>query len=91
MGNSTQNMSEAQFWHAPLEFVVHATVGTLIFGIVAIPAIFLDRALNMLEAHGIGIVIIAGLKMAEYALFGSDLCLFFIFLWRTAKRISAKL
>ena len=58
----------------------------VIFAIIAVPAVLLDFGLRSLEAHGISAVIVFGLKGAEYAVFGTDLVLFGVFLWRTAKR-----
>jgi hypothetical protein len=42
--------------------------------------------LSTLEAHGIGAAILFGLKAAEYGPFCTDLALFAVFPWRTAKR-----
>ena len=78
---------EPAFWRAPLEFAVHAVVGTCIFAIIAGPEVLLQFALEQLESrHLIDNVIIVGLKAAEYALFTTGLMLYGIFLWRTAKR-----
>ena|ERR1035437_2252577 len=74
------------FWRVPWEFAVHAVVGTLIFGIIAMAAVLLDLLVIRLEAYHTDAVIIFGLKGGEYALFGVDLLLFGVFLWRTAQR-----
>ncbi len=74
------------FWRVPWEFAVHGLVGSSIFAIIAAAAVVLDLVLHKLEAYGIGGVIVFGLKTAEYALFGTDLVLFVVFLWRTGKR-----
>jgi hypothetical protein len=78
--------STAPFWLAPWEFAVHALVGTSIFAIIAAAAVALELAVHKLQTYGIGNVIIFGLKAAEYTVFGVDLFLFGVFLWRTAKR-----
>ncbi|MSV28076.1 MAG: hypothetical protein EXQ52_04940 [Bryobacterales bacterium] len=74
------------FWHAPLEFAVHAVVGVFCFATIAGAAALLEVGLRWLETHGIGSVITFGLKVAEYGLFTTDLVLFAVFLWRTARR-----
>ncbi len=78
--------TENPFWWAPWIFAVHALVGTSIFSIIAGVSIVLDFGVQELQLLGVNGVIFFGLKMAEYALFGADLCLFAIFLWRTARR-----
>ena len=78
-------------WWKPLhEFAVHATVGTLIFVIIAIPALLLNVCINWLSSRNFSPIVIYGLELAEYTLFGVDLLLFIIFLaraaWRTIRR-----
>jgi hypothetical protein len=78
-------MVEKAFWRTPWEFAVHAVVGSLIFGIIAVPAIGLNALVHWLEAaNGTDAWIILGLKIAEYALFGTDLVLYLVFLLVTA-------
>ena len=96
MGNSTpahiaDSVPDAPFWRVPWEFAVHTLVGTSIFAIIAAAAVLIDLGVSKLEAYGTGSGIIFGLKLAEYALFGTDLWLFGIFLWRVAKRTIKKL
>jgi hypothetical protein len=74
------------FWHAPWKFAVHAIVGTLIFAVIALPAIAINAIVNRLEDFHTDVVIIFGLKASEYALFGVDLVIFGVFLWRAARR-----
>src|ERR1041385_3257553 len=74
------------FWRAPWEFAVHGIIGTSIFAIIAALAVLLDVSVRWLETYQISGVIVFGLQTAEYALFGTDLYLFGVFLWRTAKR-----
>jgi hypothetical protein len=80
-----------RWWVAPWEFAVHGIVGTSIFSIIAAVAILLDLALRRLDGYGVSGVIMFGLKSAEYGLFGTDLVLFAVFLWRTASRVYSKL
>ena len=96
MSDGSQNISASVesvvvFWRGPWEFAVHGVVGTSIFAIIAAFAVVLDLALSKLEAYGVGGVIIFGLKAAEYGLFVTDLVLFAVFLWRTAKRTLQRL
>jgi len=79
------------FWRAPWDFAVHTIVGTTIFAIIAAPAIGLGMVVNKLEGTGTDGVIFFGLKTAEYALFATDLGLYLVFLWRTAKRAVKRL
>jgi hypothetical protein len=79
------------FWRAPLEFSVHAFVGTSIFGTIAAPEFILEAALKQLQIVHIDAVIMLGLRGAEYMLFITDLGLFVIFLWRAAKRAAKNL
>jgi hypothetical protein len=76
----------AQLWRVVWEFGVHAFVGTLIFGIIAGFAVGLELAVRMLRSYGTGSLILFGLEAAEYALFGVDLLLFGVYLFRTARR-----
>lgn len=73
-----------KWWHTPWEFLVHALVGTLIFLIIATPAVGLDFLIKWLASQDVSDIIIYGLKGAEYALFFVDLVLFVVFLVRTA-------
>jgi hypothetical protein len=93
MGNGTQQdvsdnveQSPGPFLRAPVKFAVHAVVGTSIFATIAVFAIGLNIAVQKLETYKISTVIIDGLEFAEYTLFATDLTLFVVFLWRTAKR-----
>jgi len=79
------------FWRVPWEFAVHALVGTSIFAIIAAAAVLLDLIVRKLGAYGISHVFLLGLKAGEYALFGVDLVLFGVFLWRTAERTIKRL
>ncbi len=76
-----------EFWRAPWEFTVHAVVGTIIFAIIAAAAVLLGFAVDKLANFGTAVAIVYGLRVAEYALFGNDLILYLVFLWRTSKRI----
>jgi hypothetical protein len=95
MTNSAQSTPPeppvVEFWRVPWEFMVHALVGTLIFGIIGAAAVFIGLIVDWLSTHGISGIIIFGLRTAEYALFISDLALYFVFLWRTSQRMVQKL
>jgi molybdopterin synthase sulfur carrier subunit len=90
-GSSTTNPTGADepttaFWQAPWEFAVHTFVGSIIFLLIALPAVLLEYAGRALTLYGISSVISILLKAAEYTLFGTDFLLFTVFLWRAAKR-----
>jgi len=94
MGNGTQHVSDkaepslVPYWRVPWEFAVHAIVGTSIFAIVAVWAIGLNLFFQILvEPYKISRVVIDGLQLGEYTVFGIDLFLFVVFLLRTAKRM----
>lgn len=93
MAESTQSESESLIpsWRVPWEFAIHAVIGTSIFVIIALAAVLLSVGVVKLEKNDIDVVIIVGLKAAEYAIFGVDLILFGVFLWRTAKRTIKRL
>ena len=75
------------FWRAPWEFAVHGIVGTAIFAIIAALAVGLDLFVRWLgTSYRVSVLIVFGLRTAEYVLFVTDVCLFGVFLWRTAKR-----
>ncbi len=75
------------YWRTAWHFAVHACVGILIFGIVAVPAILLNWSVDWLEAvHKTDLVVILGLRFAEYGILGSDLLLFWVYLFKTVKR-----
>lgn len=79
------------YWLILLEFVVHTVVGFLIFSTIAAPAVALDFCVRSLEALRVSSLIIAGLRVAEYALFATDLFLFIVFLVKTAVRTAKRL
>lgn len=82
---------EQKWWHALWEFLVHVIVGTLIFVVIAIPAVGLGFLIGWLEHKKVGRLIIYGLKFAEYTLFVVDLALFAWFVVRTAWKSAKKM
>ena len=76
--------SEEKWWRPLLEFCIHVFVGTIIFLLIAAPAVGLDVLVSWLSGEEIGIWIIRGLKFAEYILFSVDLILLLVFVVRTA-------
>ncbi len=68
-------------WYDPLlDFLTHILGGTFLFLIIAGAAVGLDFLIKYLGGIQASSFIIAGLKGAEYALFGIDLALFAQFL-----------
>jgi hypothetical protein len=72
-------------WWAPLwEFCVHVTVGTSMFILIALPAVGLNLLVTLLPQIGASKVIVLGMTSCEYLLFGADIVLFAIFIFRQA-------
>ena len=82
----THAVAAKPFWHAPWEFAVHSLVGSFIFLLIAGIATLLDWAVQFLEAHKISSVVVVGCRTAEYVILITDLVLYAVFLWRTARR-----
>jgi len=74
-------------WKAFGETVVHVAIGTLLFIVVALPAIGLDYLVTELPKLGVSSRIVIGLEVAEYTLFGVDLILFLCAVFRTGWRL----
>lgn len=68
---------------APRKFLVETLTGIAIFSIIAGAAVGLSFFVKFLETNNVDVVVIVGLKIAEYAIFVVDLILFGRFLWRT--------
>jgi hypothetical protein len=81
----------AMWWTPILEFLVHVVVGTLLFLLIAAPAIGLDYLVSWLEALGVARPILWGLMGCEYLLFGADVILFTVFIMRQAWKGARKL
>jgi hypothetical protein len=90
LAKNRQPISRPPFWQVPCEFAVHAIVGTCIFAIIAAVAVLLSWAIHKIEAYTT-VTVIYLLTAAEYALLVTDLLLFGVFLWRTAKRAAGNL
>src|SRR5207302_3292722 len=82
---------EPRWWVTPWTFAVHAVVGSLIFAVIASPAVALDLIVRALESQAVNGVILWGLRAAEYANFAADLLLYLVFIWRTTMRTLKKL
>ena len=93
----TRRPKEDTWWRGPLHFAIHIFVGTVIFGIVALAAVLLAlltawfKALTYDEQPIASSLLVGGLVVGEYAVFGVDLVLFLIFLARTAWRMAKEL
>lgn len=68
------------------DFAVHVAVGTLIFMVIAAAAFALDIINHRLQDVGVDPFIGYGLRVAEYAVFATDLLLFLVFLAKTGVR-----
>ena len=72
------------------DFGVHVAVGTLIFVVIAAAAFALDIINRSLQGFGVDPFIGYGLKVAEYAVFATDLLLFLVFLAKTGVRAARR-
>ena len=70
----------------PRRFLIETLSGIVIFMIIAGAAVLLSFFVEFLMSRGVDLVIVYGLKSAEYMIFVMDLVLFFRFLWVTGKR-----
>jgi hypothetical protein len=95
MGAQTPTRLETKddpaWWEAPWTFLVHTVIGMVIFATIAGAAILLELGVDKLVPKRTSGVIVYGLKVAEYSVFGADLILFLVFLWRTSRRTIPKL
>lgn len=73
------------------EFFVHILVATIIFVLIAMPAIGLNLLVHRLATYQIGEPILIGLTIVEYLIFLTDCLLFVVFLAKSIYRVSAKL
>ena len=78
-------------WRVAWEFAVHALVGMVIFGIIAVPALVLSQVVHLLIEVGYDPVVILALKLVEYAILWGDVGMFLIYLWRSARRTVKRL
>lgn len=72
------NEAEEPWWKALVEFACHVFVATLIFLLMALPAVGLDFLLQWLESFKINGLILRGLSLVKKAVFVVDLLLFLI-------------
>lgn len=82
---------EPFWWMGPVEFLGHVVGGLLIFGTIAAAAVLIDVAVQQLAMLGVSSIILKGLTLAEFALFGVDLVLFLIFIIRAAFRLLGRI
>ena len=73
------------------EFFIHLMVGTGLFVLISLPAVGLDYYVRWVSAGNTSLVIVYGLRFAEYAVFLVDLVLLVVFLLRTAWRTIKKI
>ncbi|MGI0120135.1 hypothetical protein [Zooshikella sp. RANM57] len=71
-----------KWWFPLYEFVVHITIGTIIFVLIALPAIYFNLWIKSLEGVVDGPIVYA-LIGVEYFILIIDICLFAIHLLRS--------
>lgn len=84
-------IAENAWWHPLYEFGIHVFVGSGVFLLIAIPAVFLNFLVHWLENFGIDGWISSGLIGVEYFLFFADILLFVIFIVSTLVKTGKKL
>lgn len=80
-----------KWWHPLLVLLKETFGGSIIFVVVAIPAIGINYSVHWLERQGIDSVIIVGLTMLEYTLFSVDAMLFIFFIVKSAIKAGQEL
>ena len=79
-------------WWTPLwEFLTHVLLATAIFVLIALAGVALDLFSQWLTTLKVSSVILIGLQLAKYTLFVTDICLFEVYLVRTAWRTLSRL
>lgn len=69
--------------NTPKRFLVETLTGIAIFLIIAGAAVGLSYIVTILEKNGVDMVVVVGLRVAEYSIFAVDLILLGRFLWIT--------
>ncbi|PZN78975.1 MAG: hypothetical protein DM484_11980 [Candidatus Methylumidiphilus alinenensis] len=85
------NLMHNKWWFPLYEFAVHVFVGTLIFIIIALPAVGLNVSIHYLSKLQVDPVVLLGLSVTEYCLFAADLVLFFVFIFSSVLKAGKKL
>ncbi len=91
MANSSDN-AVIEPWPLLLDFAIHVLLGSLIFFLIALPAIGLNLFVTWLdEKTHITAGLVLGLTCAEWAVFIADAIMLVLFLtralWNTVKRL----
>jgi len=73
------------------DFLVHILVATILFGLIATPAVGLSFLIKWLETNQVSEVILIGLELMEYAIFFADIILLLVFLAKSTYRAATKL
>jgi len=88
---SVEASQRSEWWRAPAQFTLHILTGTFLFVVIACAAASLALLVALFERNNLDRVLVWGLKLAEYFLFGFDVLFFLVFLWRSAIRASREL
>lgn len=78
--------SKTPWWKPVAHFAAHTTIGTVLFGIIAIPAVALNLLVAWLAGLHVGAFIITVLTFLEDAILLIDALLYLVYLGVTAKR-----
>lgn len=69
-------------WKRLFDVAIEILVGTALFLLIGALAVLMNVAANYLISVGVDGLIYNGLKFMEYTLFGADVVLFLVFLYR---------
>lgn len=85
---ATKTEENTPLWWAPiLEFLIHAIVGTILFILIALPAIGLNLLIHLFQTElALNPLVILSFTLVEYAILSSDLFLFAVFIVRSTSR-----
>lgn len=79
--------SPQKWWLPIVEFFIHAIVGTVLFILIALPAIGINLFILHLEIKlSLSPILYLSLTMVEYMIVASDLILFAVFMFKSIKR-----
>ncbi len=85
---ATKELAAEHPWWVPIwEFLVHTVVGTILFLLIAVPAVGLSLLIDAAQAYLYGKqVVVLALTAVEYLILASDLFLFVVFIVRSVGR-----
>jgi hypothetical protein len=85
VADSVRDPSGVALWWVPLiEIATHILGGSVLFIVLAVPAVGLDLLLHWLPTLGVSTFILIGLSAVKVGIFGVDLVLFSVYVINTS-------